>query len=396
MKRYGIFNAFAVSVALSVAMGCSPASKHGHDEHGHGAEDRHDGVIELSQKQMDAVGIGLGTFSTMILGESINAAGELTVDPRHIADVTPVMNGIISHITVREGDMVKTGTVVANIENLEINTLMRDYKESLSSLKLAEREYERQKKLSQHGAGIAKNLERAAIELENAKSMVESAAAGMKLAGVNPGQIEGRGRISAAVKSPISGIVTKIYGKIGSEAGSMQPIMTVIDNSGVYAMVRIYEKDIHKVRKGMPVEISLTNGSGLMQGKVEDVIRAIDSESKTIDVRVGISGADKTSLIPGMAVNAYISTGEAEVTALPEEAVVTIEGKDYIYMLAQKENHDGEEMSVFRLVEVVKGNSRNGFVEVNPVEDLPRDARIVVSKAFYIASMAADHGEHNH
>lgn len=176
----------------------------------------------------------------------------------------------------------------------------------------------------------------------------------------------------------------------------MQPIMTVIDNSGVYAMVRIYEKDLNKVRKGMPVEISLTNGSGLLQGKVEDVIRAIDSESKTIDVRVGISGADKTSLIPGMAVNAYISTGEAEVTALPEEAVVTIEGKDYIYMLAQKEKHDGEEMSVFRPVEVVKGNSRNGFVEVNPVEDLPRDARIVVSKAFYIASMAVDHGEHNH
>ena len=397
MKRIEILKALAGIVILFAAVACSHSVKNGHDhENRETAEESHSEIIELSEKQMNAVGIELGTLSTMALGESVQAAGELSVDPGHMAEATPLMEGIIRSISVREGDFVEAGAPVASIEYFEINSIIRNYKEALSTLKLTEKEYERQKKLAQHGAGTARNLENATIEYESAKSIVGSFKSQMKSAGINIDRMEAGGKILGSVKSPIRGIVTEIYGRIGSEAGSSRPVLAVIDNSGVFATVRIYEKDLKKIRQGMPVEIALTNGPGILRGKVEEVVRAIDPETKTIDVRVGITKKDRSGLLPGMAVTAYIDTEGTEVIALPESAVVTIEGKDCIYMLAAKETHDGEMEYLFKPVEVIKGSTRNGFTEIKPVADLPIDALIVTSKAFYLASMASDHGSHSH
>lgn len=395
MKNYKFINVLSALFVLFAASGCGSSSEKSHGQDEHGSEAGIHNEILLTEKQLNTVGIELGTFKTMSLGESVNCTGELAVDPQCVADVAPLMNGIIKNIYVREGDFIKAGTIVAGIETFEANNLVRDYKNALADLRLAESEYVRQKKLSENGAGIAKNLEKAKIEFETAKSIADSYISQLRMTGINLDKIEA-GQISENVKSPISGIVTAIYGRIGSESGFSQPILTVTDNSGIYALIKLYEKDINKIKKGMPVEISLTNGSDNMRGEVEEIIRSIDPESKTIDVRVVIVDKEKDNLIPGMAVTAFINTDESETTVLPEEAVVSIEGKDFIYVLSKKESHDGQTLFAFRPLEVTKGNSRNGFVEVNTIEELPADTEIVVSKAFYLASMSSDHGEHNH
>lgn len=383
-------------VICFVMAGCRPADHSGH-AHGSGeAEEEHEEAVELTERQMQTVGIELGGFSMMALGETVSAAGELMVAPRNMADVTPLMGGVITDIRVREGDFVRAGETVARIESMEGGSLVQDYRGAVATFRLAENEYERQKKLADHGAGIGKNLERARIEYESAKTAVEGCRKQMTMAGIDPGQAESSNKISLTVKAPISGTVAKVYGRIGGEAGGAQPILSIVDNTGVFAMVKIYERDLGKIKVGMPVDISLTNGSGLLHGRVEDVIPVIDPVSKTIDVRVALLEDDKRNLLPGMAVNAYIGSAERETAVLPEDAVVSLEGKDCIYVLAGEEDHEGEKRLVFLPVEVVKGHARNGFVEVNPVGELPEAAKIVVAKAFYLASMAADHGEHNH
>lgn len=383
-------------VICFVMAGCRPADHSGHAHGSDEAEEEHEEAVELTERQIQTVGIELGGFSTMALGETVSAAGELMVDPRNMADVTPLMGGVITDIRVREGNFVRAGETVARIESMEAGSLVQDYRGAVATLRLAENEYERQKKLADHGAGIGKNLERARIEYDSAKSAVETCRKQMAMAGIDPGQAESSNKISLTVKAPITGTVAKVYGRIGGEAGGAQTILSIVDNSGVFAMVKIYERDLGKIQAGMPVDISLTNGSGLLRGRVEEVIPVIDPVSKTIDVRVALLEDDKRNLLPGMAVNAYIGSAERETAVLPEDAVVSLEGKDCIYVLAGEEDHEGEKRLVFLPVEVVKGHARNGFVEVNPVGELPDDAKIVVAKAFYLASMAADHGEHNH
>ena len=215
-------------------------------------------------------------------------------------------------------------------------------------------------------------------------------------AGVNPSDRSAANAGTAWLTAPISGTVTAVYGRIGGVADLAQPVMAIVNTSGIYALLKIYESDLPKVRKGDEVEVSLTNGGGVMKGRVDEVVPAVDAVSRAIDVRVSLSDLNGCMPVPGMAVNAFISTGSEEVETLPEEAVVQLEGRDFIYVLEATEKHDGETFYRFRPSEVVRGTARGGFVEVRPVAPLPEDARIVVAKAFYLASMASDHGEHNH
>lgn len=363
---------------------------HGHDEHGHGED------IELSEKQMQTVGIELGTLSRSSIGSGLRVNGSLEVDPQAVAEVSPLLSGSIVKINVREGSAVKAGEVLATIRNLDVVGYARDYREALQELEYAGAELERQEALAAEGAGVRKNLERARADCRLAQTRVSALERQLQMAGISSSSDEGAISGVAVVRAPISGVVSKISCATGGYADPSLPMMTIVDNSKVYALMRIFEKDIPAVSRGEQVELSLTNGDGHFLGVVDEVNPVIDSETKAINMRVRITDASGLTLLPGMAVSGVVQTDVAEADVLPEESVVSTGGKDYVYVLESEEVEDGERMYRFEAVEVVAGRRRLGMVEVTPVGNLEPQARIVVKGAFYLASMATDHGEHDH
>lgn len=390
-----------LSVVISAALltwscgsnrGESTTEEHSHEHHHEEGES-----LELSEKQIETVGIELHTMMKREIGASIRANGVLAVNPQDMAEISPLMAGVVTNILVTEGSKIGAGTTVATIENLEITGLQEDYRLAVEELSLARSAKERQELLASHGAGIRKNLEQATADYRTAQMKATAMETRLRQAGINPRDvIEGNLSKVASIKSPIGGIVNRISCTTGGFADMSTPIMTVTDNSKIYARLRIYEKDLPKVTPGQNVLLNLTNSGATLQGVVEQINPTIDPTSKGIDVKVGIIGSDRENLMPGMAVNASISSGEIESDVLPEEAVVVINGRNYIFVLEDIEEEDGETMYHFEPVEVVTGNRSQGLIEVKPLEELRADAKIVVSKAFYLASMSADHGEHNH
>ncbi|MCH5320011.1 MAG: efflux RND transporter periplasmic adaptor subunit [Paramuribaculum sp.] len=399
MKRLYIYFYSIACVALllggmTACNGRSSSSEHDHEHSGHNHEAEH-GEIELSEKQMKTVGIELGSFDRREIGSGMRANGFLAVNPQDVAEISPLLSGVVKQINVKEGDFVNKGTTVAVIENLDIVTYNQDYQIAVDELELAQSELERQNKLAEQGAGIKRNLEKARTDMKIATARVSALERQLRQAGITPGSaIASTG--TAAVKAPIGGIVSVIFAKTGGFADMSTPIMTVTDNRKIFALLKVYEKDIDKIEKGQKVDLNLTNGAMRLEGVVAEINRTIDPETKGIDVRVALTGANLTTLIPGMAVTGYIRSGGTETDALPEDAVVSSGGKSYIYVLEGTEEEDGELMYHFEPVEVITGNREQGFIEVSPLTELTPDAKIVIAKAFYLASMAADHGEHNH
>lgn len=365
------------------------------EEHGHSHEEG--GEIEISEKQLNTVGIRLGHIEMKPIGSGLAVNGQLAVSADQNADVSPLQTGKVMSITVKEGERVTTGRVLAIIETLDLIPIQQSYITSKSQLQLSEMEYERQKALAQHGAGIAKNLQRAEIELQAARAEMENLESQLRMSGIEPSTVSpGRLQTRISVKAPISGVVNKIYGKVGSMADLSSPLMQITNNDALFALLRVYEKDLNFVKPGQRVQMSLTNGEGNLDGAVISINPTLDPESKVIDVKVEITGGNRKSLLPGMAVNAVISSDEVMSPVLPEEAVVSNSGRSFIYVVEGEEIENGMKMYHLMPVEVVTGTVRNGFVEINPVKELREDATVVTSKAFYISSMATDHGEHNH
>lgn len=367
-----------------------------HSEHsGHTHEEGEVMELELSEKQLKTVGIELGSLMNEDMGGGITVNGVLAVNPQDMADVTPLLSGVVREIFVKEGDHVTAGQSVARIENMDVVTYRQSYADAQLRLGLAQQEYERQKQLASHGAGIAGNLKRTETELQVCRNAVSSLEQQMHIAGIKPSHLK-EGTASAVVKAPISGVISRIFLHLGNMADMSAPVMTITDNSKVFAQLKVYEKDLDKIKTGETVDLSLTNGDGKLKGRVAEVNPTLNAETKTADIRVVLTETDNRRLIPGMAVNGTVNLESRPVTALPEEAVVLNEGKNYIYVLESSEEEDGEMMYRFKAIEVVTGLKQRGYVEVTPLVSLSPDTRVVVSKAFYLASMSADHGEHNH
>lgn len=365
---------------------------HGHDhDHGHGGEMSE---VELTQAQINAVGIQLGTMEKRNMANSIPASGTLMVAPQNEAVVTSRLSGSISSICVIEGQKVSAGQVVAYVDAPEIISLRQEYATAKQELESASTEYKRQQALSAQGAGVRKNLDNARSLFNLAEIKLQSCKDRLESYGVSP---DGHS-FSVPVKAPIPGIVVSVAGTIGSFADIQLPIATIVNNDAIYCQLRLLEKDMGTVKPGMEVTMQLTNDpSQTFSGRIQEITPSIDAALRSVPVRVSIDG-DKTglTLTPGMAVTAQIAGEGQESDVLPEEAVVSASGKSYIFVLEDIHTENGSKNYHFEKIEVIKGVTSMGYVAVTPLEPLPQDAQIVTKGAFYLNSMSSDHGEHNH
>ena len=219
------------------------------------------------------------------------------------------------------------------------------------------------------------------------------------------------------IVAPISGFITEINIKIGSNAEVGKPLLSIVDNSQLHVDLLVYEKDLQKVKPGQNIRFVLTNQDNTeINGKVFNVGKAFENETKSVAVHADISNKSQT-LIPGMYVNALIDVGARNVQALPVDAVVKADGREFIFILEEvheEENHDEKEGHShedgdaheqegktfhFQRIEVKTGTSQLGFVQVSVLHKIDENAKIVLKGAYYIQSHLVKNeggGGHSH
>lgn len=352
-------------------------------------------TIELTQEQIKTVGITLGKVESRSLNNVIRANGELQLNPQDMADVTSLVGGVVRKIYVTEGQLVKAGQVVAHIENTEIVGLQKDYLIAVKETNVTHQELLRQKTLASQKAGVEKTLQQASAAYEMALARQTGLYNQLRQIGINTNLVK-QGRIirQVAISAPISGIVTKISIKSGSYTESSQSLMQVANNAAVFCNLNVFERNINQVAKGQKVDFVITNSPNIhFKGTVREINPSMDSDTKAISVRVGIDTKNITELIPGMYVTGIISMGKQNVPALPDDAIVNANGKQYVFVLEKKHKEGNDVKYQFKQMEVVAGVSELGYTQIDFVAPISKNATVVTSNAFYIASMTADHGE---
>ena len=112
--------------------------------------------------------------------------------------------------------------------------------------------------------------------------------------------------------------------------------------------------------------------------------------TKSVAVHVKPDATRGTNLFDGTYVSGQIATGRQLCVALPNKAIVNIEGKQYIFAL-NKQPQNGEYS--FSRHEVTTGVSNDGYTEVSLCKHIQNGQKIVADNAFYLASQIGDHGE---
>mgnify|MGYP004508422013 FL=1 len=343
--------------------------------------------ITLTNAQIKAVGIEIGQMEKRNLTQVIRTSGNMEADPQSRADVTSLIGGMLRSITVKEGDNVRAGQVVAWIENTSILEMQKNYMAAVQELHAAQQELQRQKNMSAQGAGVAKNLQQA----QNACSLARANASGLaqQLAqlSISPSRTAaGHFSTRVPIKAPIAGTVGHINVSTGGYADVSTVLMDIVNNLKMHCDIMVYEKDIDRVQAGQTVDMTLTNRPDVhIRGVVYGTNSSFVNEAKAIKAHVRITDRGGAKLMPGATVNALVNLSTQNVDALPDDAVVDAGGKKYIFV--QTGERDGGKTHLFEQVEVSIGESELGYTHVIPLQPLPPGAMVVRRNAFYILSM---------
>ena len=376
-----------------------------HTEESHSEEKEPTAIkeVELNEAQFNASSIELGTFSDKNLSEVIKANGYTKLPPQNQADVSVFTTGIVKTINVIEGQRVSKGQTIATIESPEFTKIQEAYLTSKSNLEFLKLEFERQKTLSDEEVNSKKVFQKTKSDYE-----IERARFNSLQKQLNTLHISGNGNTTASVSviAPFSGNITEIHIKIGSNVEAGKPLMNIVDNSKLHVDLLVYEKDLFKVKQGQNVRFILTNQNNTeINGKIFSVGKSFENETKSVAVHADISNFQQ-KLIPGMYVNALIDAGANTVKALPTEAIIKADGREFIFVLEEghkeevahdeKEGHNHEDGDKheeaegktfhFQRIEVKTGTSQLGYTQVTLLQKIEANAKIVLKGAYYVQS----------
>lgn len=346
-----------------------------------------DGVVELTDEQINTVGISIGKVEHRQMSGTVKVSGTLKLSPQNRAEVTSLVSGQTQRILVKEGDVVRAGQPVAMVENTEMVALQKEYLVVWRQLALARQAYQRQETIHSQGAGVEKNLQQAKSELEIAQANEQGIRVQLQQMGISASQVAAGKFVDAApVKSPISGVVGEVLISTGSYLDNQTVLMNVYDNSAIHADLNVFESDISNIRIGQEVDLQLFDKQRtLLSGNVSFITASLDKASKSASVHVDIHKQHDIKLLPNMFVSASIHCEQAECQAVPDEAIVMSGNRHYVFVPL------GE--NKFQLTEVTLGLSQQGYTQITFVDSAKGHPSVVTRKAVYLFSMIADHGE---
>jgi cobalt-zinc-cadmium efflux system membrane fusion protein len=350
-------------------------------------------IVELRADQIKLAGVEMGTIERRIIGNILKVNGTVSVAPQNQATVSMSLGGFIRNATLIPGNSVSKGQTLAVIENQDFVDIQQNYLEAKNRLQYAEADFNRHTELYKEDVYSEKNLQQVTMEYKNLKAAVKSLEQKLMLIGITPDKLS-EDNISSTVNlvSPINGFLKAVNVNIGKYVSPTDVLFEIVNSDKLFLELSLFEKDADKVAEGQKIRFFINNETEEHEAVITQTGRSVNND-KTYIVYATVTSSCK-NILPGMYVNAFIEESQNKVAALPSEAVVSFDDKDYIFIFEKEKEEAGKAMTEYRIIEVKKGVSSSGYTEIT----LPggfdlNTAKVVIKGAYNLLSAKKNAGE---
>ncbi len=319
----------------------------------------------------------------------ISATGEICLNENRTSHVSPRVPGIIKSSEVDIGAKVKEGDVLFTIDSVEVGGAVNGYLNYRSVLVLESRNLERIKTLYEKKIVSEKDFIEASIKYEETLTALRTAKNRMEIYGLIAKDIdaikpESDGHIISKlpVRAPINGTVIARHAVNGEywDTDSEIDIMTVSDLDTLWVLADVYESDIKALldanSEKAECEIETLSFKGkIFRGVIENIGTTIDETTHTVKVRITLGNPDGI-LRPGMFCSVKIPSNPSEMVAVPESAVLSDEGKSFVFVEIIEDFYVRKS--------VVTGRKYGGYAEI--LEGLADGEQVVSTGSFLLKS----------
>lgn len=326
-------------------------------------------VITLTDAQIKNAAIEVGKITEQPISSVLKVNGKIDVPPQNMVSISAQLGGYLKNSQLLPGMKVKKGEVIATMEDQQYIQIQQDYLTTKTKLNYLEKEYNRQKDLNESKATSDKVFQQTEADYHAQRIALKALYEKLKLIGINPETLSESG-ISRNINiyAPIDGYVTHVNVNIGKYVNPSEVLFELVNPTDIHLALTIFEKDIPKLFIGQKV-IAYTNNEPEKKHDCEIILIGQHlSDERSVEVHCHFNDYDKT-LLPGMYMNAEIEVTSNNVLALPSEAIVNFEGKNYIFI--DKGNRS------YEFCEVTIGNAENNYTSLENAANLKNKSIVV-------------------
>jgi cobalt-zinc-cadmium efflux system membrane fusion protein len=330
------------------------------------------GLVEMTDVQLKNAGIALGKAQQKKIFSVLKVNGVIDVPPQNMVSISVPLGGYLKSTKLLPGMHLAKGEIIAVMEDPQYIQLQQDYLTAKVKAVYTESEYARQKELNQSKATSDKVFQQTEADYKSQLVLIKSLSEKLKLIGIDPENLTEKNLSrSINIYSPIDGYVSKVNVNIGKYVNPSDVLFDIVNPTDIHLALTIFEKDVNKLMNGQKA-IAYTNSNPEKKYNCEIILIGQDlSRERSVTVHCHFEQYDKI-LIPGMFMNADIEIKNDSAYVLPEEAVVTYDGKKFIFMALPH--------NTYEILEVKTGISENGNMEIVSPDISSKD--VVVKGAY--------------
>ena len=235
----------------------------------------------------------------------------------------------IQRLDVREGDAVRAGQQLGQLDATEFDWRLRQSEQQAAAaraqLEIAQRQFTNNKALVAQGFISPTALDSSASSEAGAQATLQAALAAVELAR--------KSRADAVLVAPIAGLVAQRLAQPGERVAVDAKILEIVDLSRIELEAAIAPQDLATLRVGAQARLSVDGSTDTMAASVVRINPSAQAGSRTVTAYLAVT--PHPSLRNGLFARGWISLDQRNALVLPMSAVRSDQAKPYAIRINQ-------------------------------------------------------------
>ncbi len=336
--------------------------------------------IFLTEVQFNTMKMEWGSPVEGEFSSEINVQGTVKIPVEGMQEISAYLGGIVSGISLVEGESVKRGQTLFYLENPDFIKLQQDYLETSSQLNYLKSEFERQRTLAAEQISAQKNFLKAEADYQSSLAKSQSLKKQLSLININADELTPEKiRSKVPVFSPINGYVEDVFVVPGQFLPASGKAISLLNKDHLHIELILFEKDAPQIRIGQKLSFTMPDFSEKEFLAEIHVVGQSVNEQRQLNIHADlVDEKEGEKLIPGTYVQARIQLDPQQFWALPEDALVEVDG-EYFVLIQKRKTNQGYSLE---RVKVIPGVQNKGLVAIEPVSGLDESSVVLVKGGF--------------
>ena len=328
---------------------------------------------------------------TMALSQGLPVSGSLKAV--NSAFVKARVAGELQGLSVREGDFVKAGQVLARVDASEYQSRVRQAQEQAESAKaqtdIVQRQYDNNQALVNQGFISKTALDTSLANLNAARSNHKAALAAADVAK--------KSLDDTVLRAPLSGQVAQRLAQPGERVGIDARVLEVVDLSRLELEASLSAADALAVRPGQTAVLQIEGSTQTVNASVARINPSAQGGSRSVLVYLSIDTSSTSGLRQGLFAQGALGTTRVTTLAVPLSAVRTDKPAPYVQVVENNQvAHKAVEMGArgnsgasSEAMVAIKGLAENAVVIAGAVGALREGTTVKFTQGAAAAAQAA-------